>query len=154
MKIMVTAAGLRKMEDDLALLKGKEMREAVQVLNESRDADDLSENSEYELAKANIDLLNIKIQTLEEKIKNAVVIVKGEVNTDTVQLFTTVTLLNHKTKKEITYEIVTDDEVDTKNNKISHNTPVAQGLIGHKKGETVSVKVPVGTIDFEILNIK
>lgn len=151
---MVTAAGLRKMEDDLALLKGKEMREAVQVLNESRDADDLSENSEYELAKANIDLLNIKIQTLEEKIKNAVVIVKGEVNTDTVQLFTTVTLLNHKTKKEITYEIVTDDEVDTKNNKISHNTPVAQGLIGHKKGETVSVKVPVGTIDFEILNIK
>lgn len=154
MKIIVTAAGLRKMEDNLVLLKGKEMREAVQVLNESRDADELGENSEYELAKSNIDLLSIKIHTLEEKIKNASVISKGEISTDTVQLFTTVTILNHKTKKEITYEIVTDDEVDTKNCKISHNTPVAQGLIGHKKGEVVSVKVPVGTIDFEILNIK
>ena len=154
MKIMVTATGLRKMEDDLSSLKGKEMREAVQVLNESRDADDLTENSEYELAKANIDLINIKIQTLEEKIKNAVVVTKTDVSTDSVQLFTTVTIKNLKTNKEVTYEIVTDDEADTKSGKISHNTPVATGLIGHKKGEVVSINVPAGKLEFEILNIQ
>ena len=152
--MMVTASGLRRMEDELIRLKGREMREAVSILNDARDSDDITENSEYEVAKANIDLLNIKIRSLEEKIKSSVVIVKTEVGTDVVQLFTNVTILNLKTNKEITYEIVTDDEADTKNHKISHNTPVATGLIGHKKGDRVTISIPAGSVEFEILNIQ
>ena len=126
MKSMVTSSGLKKLEEDLLRLKGKEMREALVSLTEARDKGDISENSEYEVAKENINMLNIKIQALEDKIRNSVVVYKESVSSDCVQLFTSVKVQNIKTKKQNTFLIVTDDEIDVKNGKISHNSPIAK----------------------------
>lgn len=153
MKTIVTSSGLRKMEEELYKLKGPDMREALVALTEAREKGDVSENSEYEVARENIDMLNIKIQTLESKIRNSVIVHKEITNSDTVQLFTNVKVQNLKTKKENVFSIVTDDEVDVKRGKISHNSPIAKGLIGFKKGEKVKVEVPAGILEFKIVDI-
>jgi transcription elongation factor GreA len=152
-KSMVTDSGFRKLEDDLHRLKGKEMREALAALAEARDKGDISENSEYEVARENINMLNIKIAALEERIRNSVIVYKEEIDCETVQLFTTIKVKNAKTKKEHTFHIVTDDEIDAKNGKISHNSPIAKGLIGKSKGDKVEINVPVGLLEFKILDI-
>jgi len=153
MKTIVTSSGLLKMEEELYKLKGHDMREALVALTEAREKGDISENSEYEVAKENIDMLNIKIQSLEGKIRNSVIVHKDITSSDTVQLFTNVRVQNLKTKKENTFSIVTDDEVDVKSGRISHNSPIAKGLIGFKKGEKVKVEVPAGILEFKIVDI-
>lgn len=153
MKIMVTKAGLQKLENDLLTLKSKDMREALQYLTDARDKGDVSENSEYDVARDNINILNIKISSLEERIRNSVVIHKENIDTSSVQLFTTVKLQNLKTKKSNEFTIVTDDEANVKVGKISYNSPIAKGLLGHKKGEKVKIDIPVGTIEFKIMSI-
>jgi transcription elongation factor GreA len=152
-KIAVTKSGLKKMEEEIFRLKGKEMREALEALSEAREKGDISENSEYEVAKQNIDMLNIKIQSLEERYRNTVVVSKDNISTDTVQLFTKVKVQNIKTKKELLFTIVTDDEVDVKSGKISQNSPIAKGLIGNSKGKKVKIDVPAGQMEFKIIDI-
>lgn len=150
---MVTSMGLQKMEEDLLRLKSVEMREAVVALTDSRDKGDISENTEYEIARENINMINIKIRSLENKIRNSVIVIKENVDSDQVQLFTTVKVQNVKTKKQNTFVIVTDDEIDIKSGKISHNSPIAKGLLGHFKGDKIKISVPVGILEFKIMNI-
>jgi transcription elongation factor GreA len=152
-KSMVTGSGFRKLEDDLNRLKGKEMREALAALAEARDKGDISENSEYEIARENINMLNIKISVLEEKIRNSVIVYKEDIDCETAQLFSTIKVKNTKTKKEHIFHIVTDDEIDAKKGKISHNSPIAKGLIGKSKGDKVEISVPAGLLEFKILDI-
>jgi transcription elongation factor GreA len=98
-------------------------------------------------------MLNIKIQSLEERYRNTVVVSKDNISTDTVQLFTKVKVQNIKTKKELLFTIVTDDEVDVKSGKISQNSPIAKGLIGNSKGKKVKIDVPAGQMEFKIIDI-
>jgi transcription elongation factor GreA len=154
MKINVTRTGLEKMQQELARMKGTEMREHLQALAEAREKGDISENAEYEVARDNINMLNIKISHLEERIRNSVVVSRGLTNTDKVQIFTKVTILNLNSNKEVVYSIVAEDEADSKLSKISCNSPLAQGLIGFKEGDVVSVKVPVGDLKLKILKIE
>lgn len=153
MKISVTKAGLEKMREELTRMKGIEMREHLQALAEAREKGDISENAEYDIARENINMLSIKIANLEERIRNSVIVVKSTETTHDVQLFTKVRILNVKNNKEITYSIVTEDEADSKLHKISVNSPLAQGLIGHRKDELVKVSVPAGILEFKILDI-
>lgn len=153
MKISVTKTGLEKMKTELARMKGVEMREHLQALSEARDKGDISENAEYDVARDNINMLSIKITNLESRIRNSVVVFKNIENKDDVQLFTRVKILNLKSNKEFTYDIVTEDEADSKLYKISVNSPLAQGLIGHKKDEFVNISVPAGILEFKILEI-
>jgi transcription elongation factor GreA len=153
MKIMITSEGLAKLREDLNTLKTKEMKEALLALSEARDKGDISENAEYEVAKENLNMLGIKIKELEEKIKNCVVVKRGNINSNSVQLFTTVKLLNIKTNKDMTLSIVTDDEIDVANGKVSQNSPIAQGLIGKTKGDKAKINVPAGILEFEIMDI-
>lgn len=153
MKISVTKAGLQKMQDDLARMKGSEMREHLQALSEAREKGDISENAEYDVARDNINMLSIKIANLEERIRNSVVVSKDKASSDDVQLFSKVTILNKKSGKTISYSIVTEDEADSKQQKISVNSPLAQGLVGHKKGEVVNIAVPAGLLELEIIEI-
>ncbi len=154
MKISVTKAGLQKMQDDLARMKGVEMREHLQALSEAREKGDISENAEYDVARDNINMLSIKISNLEARIRNSIVVTKEKSTADDVQLFSKVTILNKKTGKTIAYSIVTEDEADSKQQKISVNSPLAQGLVGHKKGEVVKVSVPAGVLELEIIQIE
>jgi len=150
---MVTKAGLAKMEEELIQLKGPEMKKVMSALAEARDKGDISESAEYEMAREHLGILTLKIQTLQERVNNSVLAHKTECD-GTVQLFTNVTLLNKKTKKELVFSIVTDDDIDVKSGKISHNSPIAKGLIGHSKGETVKITVPNGVMEFDILNVE
>jgi len=150
---MITNSGLRKLEEDLFHLKKVEMKEAILALTDAREKGDISENTEYEVAKENIDLINIKIKSIEDKIRNAIIVSREQIDTTSVQLFTNVRVLNTKTKKEMIFNIVTDDEVDVKNGKISHNSPIAKGLLGQSKGSKIKINVPAGIMEFKILEI-
>lgn len=153
MRTMITNSGLRKLEEDLFHLKKVEMKEAILALTDAREKGDISENTEYEVAKENIDLINIKIKSIEDKIRNAIIVSREQIDTTSVQLFTNVRVLNTKTKKEMIFNIVTDDEVDVKNGKISHNSPIAKGLLGQNKGSKIKINVPAGIMEFKILEI-
>jgi len=153
MKTMITIPGLRKLEEDMHNLKVREMRSALDALVEAREKGDLSENAEYEVARENLNMLNIKIISLQEKIKNCVIVHKEDVSNDSVQLFTNVKVLNTKTKKHMNFSIVTDDQIDVKQGKISQNSPIAQGLIGQTKGSNVKINVPAGVLEFKIVDI-
>ena len=150
---MVTNTGLRKLEEDLFRLKKVEMKEPIAALTEAREKGDISENTEYEVARENINMISIKIAALEERIGSAVIVHKSDVDVSSVQLFTSVKLVNTKTKKQMVFNIVTDDEVDVKSGKISHNSPIAKGLFGHRKGEKVKINIPAGVIEFKIVDI-
>lgn len=153
MKIAVTKSGLQKMEEELFRLKGKEMREAIEALSEAREKGDISENSEYEVARDNINMLNIKIQSLDEKIRNSFVVSKDNISTDKVQLFTSVRVENVKSKKEYVFNIVTEDDVDVKVGKISQHSPIGKGLLGNSVGDVVRISVPAGEMEFKIIEI-
>lgn len=153
MKISVTTAGLKKMEDELARLKGPVMREHLQALAEAREKGDISENAEYEVARDNINMLNIKISALEGRINNSAIVYKERASLDEVQLFTKVTILNTRTQKVTTYSIVTEDEAEPRAMKISVSSPLIQGLIGRKKGDLVKVTVPAGLLELQVVDI-
>ena len=154
MKVIVTKTGLTKMEDDLNILKGSEMKRVMTAIAEARDKGDISESAEYEMAREELNMLTLKIQTLQEKIKNAEVVTKLTSEDGSVQLFSKVKLLNHNLKKEMTYEIVSEDEIDIKAGKISFNSPIAQSLIGKFKGDNVSVEIPAGKLELTVLDVE
>lgn len=154
MKVIVTKTGLTKMEDDLNTLKGSEMKRVMTAIAEAREKGDISESAEYEMAREELNMLTLKIQTLQEKIKNAEVVTKLTSEDGSVQLFSKVKLLNHKLKKEMTYEIVSEDEIDIKAGKISYNSPIAQSLIGKFKGDNVSVEIPAGKLELTVLDVE
>jgi transcription elongation factor GreA len=153
MKTSVTSAGMKRMEEELSRLKGPVMREHLQALAEAREKGDISENAEYEVARDNINMLNIKISNLESKIKGSSIVYKEKVSCEEVQLFTKVTILNTKTQKVVTYSIVTEDDAEPKAMKISVASPLSQGLMGHKKGDFVKVGVPSGLLELQVIDI-
>jgi transcription elongation factor GreA len=150
---MITAEGLLKLREDLTVLKTTDMREALKALADARDKGDITENGEYETAREGINMLGLKIGIIEKKISECVVVHKGDIKTDSVQLFTTIKLLNKKTNVNMVISIVTDDQIDVINGKISQNSPIAQGLIGKSKGSVAKISVPAGVLELEITEI-
>ena len=120
---------------------------------EARDKGDLSENAEYDAAKNAQGLLELRISKLQEIIADARVVDDSMIDTSKVSLFTKVLLRDLNKNCEITYTIVSENEANLKEGKISINTPIAKGLIGKKVGDEVEIKVPVGLLKFKILNI-
>lgn len=151
-KIYVTKGGYQKLKDELYHLMTTENKQALEMLKEARDKGDISENAEYETAKEYHESLNNKISSLQEKIKNCEIIAPDP-NTDKVSMLSSVQIKNHKTNKVINWTLVPENEIDTKNGKISFNSPIGLSLLGKKKGEIVNVKVPSGDMKLEILDI-
>ncbi len=152
-KQILTRDGFNKLVDDYNRMKGEEMRECLQNLQDAREKGDISENAEYEVAKQVLDDLHVKIKKIGE-ILNNVRIIEGVVDNGTVQLLTYVKIKNLKTSKEIEYKIVPENESSLKENKISSESPIGKALMNKKPGETVSVTVPAGKLDFEILDLR
>ena len=145
--------GLDKMVADLKHMESVERPAIAKQISEARDKGDLSENAEYDAAKEAQGLLETRISILKEKIANAVVIDESKLSTDKVQILNKVEIKNTKNNAKMTYTIVPESEANLKEGKISIKTPIAQALLGKKVGDIVEVKVPVGKIPFEILNI-
>lgn len=152
-EIILTEDGYKKLEEELDYLKGEKRQEIAERIKVALGFGDISENSEYDEAKNEQALIEMKIAELENKIRNAKVIDENDISTRTVNVGTKVKLLDIEYDEEIEYSIVGITEVDLENNKISNESPIAAGLIGRKKGETVDIDVPAGKISFKILGI-
>lgn len=151
--IYITEEGLSKLKNEVEKLKSVDRPEISKQIAEARDKGDLSENAEYDAAKEAQGLLELKISRLEEQIANARIIDESKIDTHTVQILNKVKILNKANKAMLEYTLVSDSEADLKAHKISVNTPIAKGLIGRKVGDVVEVKVPSGTVEYEIIEI-
>jgi transcription elongation factor GreA len=149
----MTEDGYKKLEKEIDHLESVERPRISQQIAEARDKGDLSENAEYDAAKEAQGMMEMKISQLKELFLNARILDESKVNTDHVQILTTVTLLNTKTKQEIKYTIVSESEANLKEKKISVSTPIAKGLLGKKVGEVVEITVPAGTLTLEVRHI-
>ncbi len=149
----LTEEGFKKMKDELEHMRSVERPAISAAIAEARDKGDLSENAEYDAAKEAQGMLEMRIAQMEALIANARILDKSKINTDTVQILNKVTLKNHNTGKDVIYTLVSENEANLKEGKLSVNTPIAKALLGKKRGDKVDVTVPAGVITFEILDI-
>ena len=149
----MTKEGQQKKLDELNRLENVERPRIIQQIAEARDKGDLSENAEYDAAKEEQGMIESKIAELKNMLANVRIIDESKINSDSVQLLTTVTIRNTKTKQQMTYTIVSENEANLKERKLSITTPVAKGLLGKKKGEKAIIKLPVGEQEFEVIDI-
>ncbi|MDD2559056.1 MAG: transcription elongation factor GreA [Bacteroidales bacterium] len=150
----MTENGLKKLKEELEQLESVERPYIAKQIAEARDKGDLSENAEYDAAKDAQGMLEMKIANLKELIRNARILDESKISIETVQILTSVHLLNLKTNQEIQYTIVPDSEANLKEKKISVSSPIAQGLFGKKEGEAVDIIVPAGIMSYRIKKIE
>lgn len=149
----MTQEGYDKMVAQLHHMEAIERPAASAAIAEARDKGDLSENSEYDAAKEAQGILESKIAILKSQIAQAKIIDQSQIRTDVVQILSTVEMRHVKLGRVMKYTIVSESEANLREGKISSTTPIAQGLLGHKVGETVDVTTPQGVIQLEILAI-
>jgi transcription elongation factor GreA len=149
----VTEGGLQKLKEELDHLLAVERPLISRMLSEARDKGDLAENAEYAAAQEAQAMLEMKISRLEDIIARSRVIDESKIDNSTVRILHRVKIRNKRNNSEMEYQIVPESEADLKIGKIAVNSPIAQGLIGKKNGETVEIKVPSGTMVFEIISI-
>ena len=149
----MTKEGYNKKMEEIAYLESVKRPEISAAIAEARDKGDLSENSEYDAAKEAQGMLEMKIAQLKDLLANARIIDEKNLNCDTVQLLNRVFIKNVANGMTLEYSIVADSEANLKEKKIASSTPIAQGLLGHKVGDIVEIKVPSGIMKFEITDI-
>lgn len=152
--IVLTTEGYNKLEEELKYLKGPKKMQVAERIKIAREFGDLSENSEYDDAKNEQALLEARIQDIEGMLRVAKVVDDDEISTRKVGIGTQVTVHDFEFDEDITYGIVGATEVDIKNNKISNESPVGKALIGASIGETVSVEMPSGVMEYKVLGIE
>ena len=148
-----TAEGLKKLKDELNQLRDIERAKASQAIAEARDKGDLSENAEYDAAKEAQGLLELKIAKMEGILAGARLIDESQLDNSKVLVLSTVKLKNTQNGMQMSYTLVAESEADLKSGKISVNSPIGQGLLGKKVGDIAEIKVPNGTMGFEIVAI-
>lgn len=152
-KTILTRDGRQKMQEELNFLRGPESKRLLEALSDSRDKGDVSENAEYAIAKQQVELVQDRIRKIEETISNSIVIDSDNIDTSVVSVLTTVKVKNKKSKQEMKFTIVPENEIDLKSGKISLNSPIAKGLIGKKVKEIAQVQTPGGILELQILEI-
>ena len=149
----VTKETFEKMREELHKMKTVDRPASSRAIAEAREKGDLKENAEYDAAKEAQGMLEAKIKQLEGAIANAKIVDTSSIDTSRVSILTKVTLTNLATKKQVTYQIVSEKEADLKLHKISASSPIGKGLLGKAVGETAEIKVPAGVITFIIEEI-
>jgi transcription elongation factor GreA len=149
----VTKETFEKMQAELQQMKGVQRPAAARAIAEAREKGDLKENAEYDAAKEAQGILEAKIKQLEGIIATARIVDETTIDTSRVTILTKVTVINLATKKEVTYQIVSEKEADLKLGKISATSPIGKGLLGKVIGDVAEVTVPAGVLKFEIKNI-
>ena len=153
-ELRVTNEGLQKLQDELKYLKEVKRQEVVAAIALALSYGDLSENSEYDEAKAEQGKVESRIHELEEILKTVIVIEESEIQTDVVNIGAIVTVLNKTAGREIEYTIVGATEANPLKGKISDRSPIGKAIVGKKAGDVVEVETPAGMITVEILNIR
>lgn len=151
--IMLTTEGFKQLEEELDLLKGEKRKEIAEKIKVARSYGDLSENSEYDDAKNEQAILEARIATIEATLKVAVIIDENDITNETVHVGSLVKIENIAMQRELCYRITGSNEANPKENKISDESPVGKGLLGHSVGDVCEIETPAGTIAFKILEI-
>ena len=154
-KNILTYEGLKALEDELQDLKVNRRREVAVKIKEAREQGDLSENAEYDAAKAEQRDIELRIEEIDNILKNAEVVVEEDVDVNVINVGCKVKLRDLEFDEEMEYKIVGSTEADCLNGKISNESPVGLALIGSKVGDKIEVEVPSGElVQYEILEIQ
>ncbi len=154
-KVPLTLRGAEKMREELKQLKSVERPTVIKAIAEARAHGDLKENAEYHAAKEQQGFIEGRIKDLEGKLSHAQIIDVSEMTaTGRVIFGSTVLLGDEETGKEITYQIVGEDEADAKAGMISYTSPIARALIGKEEGDVVVVRAPGGDRELEIIEVR
>ena len=149
----MTREGYKKKMEEIAYLESVKRPEISRAIAEARDKGDLSENAEYDAAKEAQGMLEMKIAQLKDMVANARIIDESKLNCEEVQILNRVKIKNVNNGMVMEYNIVADSEANLKEKKIATSTPIAQGLMGHRVGDVVEIRVPSGLMKFEIVEI-
>ena len=153
-EVILTHEGYEKLRREIDLLRGDKRREVAERIRVAREFGDIAENAEYDDAKNEQAMLEHKIAQLEDRLLTARVITKKEISKDSVSIGSRVRLRDVAAKQTFEYHIVGSAEANPAENKLSNESPVGKAIMGHKKGETVEVSAPRGSLKFKILEIK
>lgn len=146
----VTKDTLEQMKEDLQKMKAVDRPAASRAIAEAREKGDLKENAEYDAAKEAQGILEAKIAALEGALANVRVLDESTIDTSKVSILTKVKLTNIKAKKQVTYQLVSEQEADLKAGKISITSPIGKGILGKVPGDIANVQAPAGIIQFRI----
>lgn len=153
-EIILTQEGLEQLEAELHELKSVKRRELAERLKVAISYGDLKENSEYHSAKEDQAFMETRVLVLERMLKNARVVTADTLDTGVVQVGTMVKLFDKEFDETIEYRIVGAAEANVDENKISYESPLGKELMGKRAGDTISVNAPMGTIHYELLEIR
>lgn len=152
--VYLTKERLLELEKELTELKTVGRQKIAEKIAEARSHGDLSENAEYDAAKEEQGLFELRISKLENMLSRVRLIDTSNLPQDQIHILSKVTVKNLKNSNTYEYTLVSPEEADFQAGKISITSPVGQGLMGKKQGDKVSVKAPAGMLEFEILSIK
>ena len=152
-KNILTSAGLKKLEDELDELIVVKRKEVAQKIKEAREQGDLSENAEYDAAKEEQRDIELRIEELENLLRNAEVVVEDEVELDKISVGCMVKVYDIEFEEELEFRIVGSTEANSLQNRISNESPVGKALLGRRIGETVTVETQAGDIAYRVLDI-
>ena len=152
-EVILTDEGLKKLEDELDELKTVKRKEIAEKIKVALSFGDLSENSEYDEAKNEQAIVESRIASIEEILKTATVIKESDIDTNKVFVGTNVKVLDMEFDEECDYKIVGSNEAEPSEGKISDESPVGKGLLGHKVGEVVDIETPAGIVKYKVLEI-
>ncbi len=153
-RVPMTQTGYVKLNDELKRLKSEERPRIVREIEVARAHGDLSENAEYHAAKERQGQIEGRIRYVEDRLARAQVIDPSGQGVDRVVFGLTVEVEDTETGEQLSYTILGEEEADAANGKISVNSPVARALLGKEVGDAVTVRIPKGTREFEILEIR
>ncbi|MFA5147022.1 MAG: transcription elongation factor GreA [Candidatus Omnitrophota bacterium] len=152
-KVYLTQKGYQDLTKELEHLKKTKRRDVSKAIGKARELGDLSENAEYHAAKEEQGHIEKRIAELETTLANATIIENTEMSVDEANIGATLTLKDMDSGEEMSYYLVSEEEADIAENKISITSPVGAALMGHKVKEIVEIKVPAGILKYKILKI-
>ena len=154
-KNILTYEGLKALEDELQDLKVNRLKQVAVQIKEAREQGDLSENAEYDAAKDEQRDIELRIEEIDNILKNAEVVVEEDVDVNVINVGCKVKLKDIEFDEEMEYKIVGSTEADCLNGKISNESPVGMALIGQKVGDIIEIESPTGEmVKYEILEIQ
>lgn len=151
--VYLTKQRLHELENELNQLKGTERKIVADKIAEARSHGDLTENSEYDAAKLEQEKLEMKIRKYEEMLSRVKIISANDMPDDKIYILHNVKLLDLATKEEFVYKLVSPEEADLDQDKISVTSPLGKLLLGKKVNEEIELNVPAGLLKYKILEI-
>ena len=152
-EIYLTKAGFEKLRDELERLKTTERHKISKAIGEARLQGDISENAEYDAAKDAQAHNEVRISELEAKLSMVRIIENENIPSDKIFIGAVVSLVDLETKEKLTYTLVSPEESNYEEGKISIYSPIGKALMGHKKDDEIDIKVPAGSLRYKVLKI-